>query len=99
MAQKINPTSFRLGTNQIWDSSLQIYGKSYNFYFTNFHKFLQIKNFLYRFFNFFNFLLIQEEIKISKNKLFLKIYYSYLPNSKKLKNHVFISKISNIIFQ
>ena len=50
MAQKINPISFRLGITQVWNSTLQIYGKSFSGYFLLLHKQLQIQNFIKRYF-------------------------------------------------
>lgn len=99
MAQKINPTSFRLGINQIWDSSLQTYGRSLNFYSLNIHKFLQIHDILSKFFLLHDFLFISEEIKINKSKFLLNIYYSYLPKFKKVGNYNFFKKIIKITSQ
>nr|AHX02471.1 ribosomal protein S3 [Riquetophycus sp. HSY-2014a] len=99
MAQKIHPISFRLGVVQVWNSTIQFYGKSFNQYYLILHKYLQIQNFLFRLFKKNNLLLDFQELKIKRNKICLNIYYLYLPYVKNFDNYLFFGKISKIINQ
>ena len=101
MAQKINPTNFRLGLIQVWKSYLQMYGKSFKQYFKILHKYLQIQNVIIRLFNINNFSLNHQEWKINRKKTFLNIYYSKLPKIqlKATSNNKFFTKVHKIIKQ
>lgn len=99
MAQKINPISFRLGISQVWDSTLQLYGKSYLNYFLIFHKYLQIRNILNRIFLKNNLIIDFQEWKIYKNKISLNIYYSHLFNSKQINHLNCFNKVSKTILE
>lgn len=99
MAQKINPISFRLGVIQIWNSSIQIYGKSFNQYHLILHKYLQIQKFLHKLFSKNNLLLDLQEIKIQKNKISLNIHYSYLSYKKKVINKNLFLKTFKMVNQ
>lgn len=97
MAQKINPISFRLGITQVWNSTIQVYGKSFNIYFLILQKQIQIQEYLIRFFQLNNFLLNYQEWKIHKNKIFLNVYYSLSFYSKTTRNLLFLKQLSELI--
>nr|YP_009295519.1 ribosomal protein S3 [Mastocarpus papillatus]AOL58003.1 ribosomal protein S3 [Mastocarpus papillatus] len=97
MAQKINPTSFRLGTTQVWDSTLQNYGKPLNVYSTILHKQLQIQKLLPRYFLLNDFLLNYQEWKIRQNKVLLSIYYSPLTYSQKVQSPKFLKFLPKLL--
>nr|YP_010395119.1 ribosomal protein S3 [Grateloupia elliptica]UQJ72560.1 ribosomal protein S3 [Grateloupia elliptica]UYI31675.1 ribosomal protein S3 [Grateloupia elliptica] len=86
MAQKINPISLRLGLTQVWDSTLQNYGKLCNNYATIFHKQLQIYQLLTQLFKLNSFVLGTRQFNCSENSVKLTIFYSnliYNPNLDK----------------
>ena len=97
MAQKIHPIGFRLGIIQVWKSLLQIYGKSFNQYSLLLHKYLQIQKILFRLFLKNNLMLNCQEWQISKNFIFLNIYYVYIDKSKIFINKNFINQFIKII--
>nr|YP_010164458.1 ribosomal protein S3 [Polyopes lancifolius]QRM91053.1 ribosomal protein S3 [Polyopes lancifolius] len=78
MAQKINPISLRLGLIQVWDSTLQNYGKLYINYSTILHSQLQIYQFLIHFFSFNKLLLGSKQLSHSSDKVLLNITHSNL---------------------
>ena len=78
MAQKINPISLRLGLTQVWDSTLQNYGKLYSNYTVILHKQLQIYQLLTQLFKLNNFILGTKQFNNSENSIKLTIFYSDL---------------------
>nr|YP_008963769.1 ribosomal protein S3 [Grateloupia angusta]AGO19282.1 ribosomal protein S3 [Grateloupia angusta] len=87
MAQKINPISLRLGLTQVWDSTLQNYGKLHNNYAVIFHNQLQIYKLLTQLFKLNNFALGTKQFNHSENIVKLTIFYSnliYYPNLDKI---------------
>nr|YP_010027336.1 ribosomal protein S3 [Sarcopeltis skottsbergii]QOS04457.1 ribosomal protein S3 [Sarcopeltis skottsbergii] len=92
MAQKINPISFRLGTAQVWSSTLQIYGKSFKSYFPIVNNQLKLHNFLSRYFQLNDFQLNYYEWKMYKNKTLLNIYFSPSFTNKNI-NLIFLKKL------
>nr|YP_010947455.1 30S ribosomal protein S3 [Mimica arnoldii]WGO62541.1 30S ribosomal protein S3 [Mimica arnoldii] len=82
MAQKINPVSFRLGIIQIWDSSIQFYGKSYFIYSFLLFKYLEANKLIKRVLNSKGFSLNSQDWKIGKSKTRLSIHYSSLISNK-----------------
>ena len=99
MAQEIHPIGFRLGIIQVWKSLLQIYGKSFNQYSLLLHKYLQIQRILFRIFLKSNLILNHQEWHISKNFIFLNIYYEHIDKSRIFINKKFIIKLFKIINQ
>nr|YP_009445879.1 30S ribosomal protein S3 [Betaphycus gelatinus]ATX68844.1 30S ribosomal protein S3 [Betaphycus gelatinus] len=110
MAQKINPVSFRLGTTQIWNSNLQVYGKSYKVYSLLSFQYLEIDELIKRILNFNGFSVGYQNWKIGKYKIQLSIHYSELifteKKSKlsafksifKILNNWFPGKISLVLY-
>nr|YP_009445906.1 ribosomal protein S3 [Eucheuma denticulatum]ATX68848.1 ribosomal protein S3 [Eucheuma denticulatum] len=78
MAQKINPISFRLGSAQIWNSNLQIYGKSYFIYSSLLFRYLEINNLIEKILKLKGLSMNNQEWKIGKAKIKLVICYSEL---------------------
>lgn len=99
MAQKINPISFRLGTTQIWESFLQIYGKSFKQYALLLRKYLQLQKTLIRVLNKNNFLLDKQEFKVHKKKVVMNLYYLILPDNKSVYNKIFFKEVIKIVEQ
>ena len=99
MAQKINPIAFRLGTIQIWESLLQIYGKSFKQYALLLRKHLQLQKSLVRLLYNNTFLLDKQEYKIYREKIVISIYYIVLPNKKQIYEKNFFNKIIKIVEQ
>ena len=99
MAQKVNPIIFRLGTIQIWESLLQVYGKSFKQYSLILHKCLQLQNLLIRLFKKNNLLLDKQEWKLYQNKIFLSIEYLPLLDTKKAFTKSFFERLFCIINQ
>nr|YP_010726688.1 ribosomal protein S3 [Cystoclonium purpureum f. stellatum]WDY85175.1 ribosomal protein S3 [Cystoclonium purpureum f. stellatum] len=97
MAQKINPISFRLGIVQLWNTNIQIYGKSYKFYFYIFHKYLQIYKYLTKLFYLYGFIINSQEWKLEKNKIKLHIFYSKIFFQTEVKDIIVIKKIFSLI--
>lgn len=85
MAQKINPVSFRLGISQVWNTSLQIFGKSFKQYFLVLQKYLQIQRILTRILIKNNLVLDHQEWRFYNNRIFLNIWYSHFKNEKRTK--------------
>nr|YP_010395077.1 ribosomal protein S3 [Polyopes affinis]UQJ72518.1 ribosomal protein S3 [Polyopes affinis] len=96
MAQKINPISFRLGTTRVWNSILQIYGKSFKNYFLIVNNQLNLQNFIIRYLKLNGFQLNYHEWKVHKNKTFLSIYFSPSLKNKKL-NLTNFKQLSNLL--
>nr|NP_062480.1 ribosomal protein S3 [Chondrus crispus]P48938.1 RecName: Full=Small ribosomal subunit protein uS3m; AltName: Full=Ribosomal protein S3, mitochondrial [Chondrus crispus]CAA87601.1 ribosomal protein S3 [Chondrus crispus] len=96
MAQKINPISFRLGTTQVWNSTLQIYGKSFKNYFSIVNNQLNLQNFIIRYVKLNGFQINYYEWKMHKNKTFLSIYFSPSFNNGKL-NLTNFKQLSNLL--
>lgn len=99
MAQKVNPTGFRLGTAKVWKSFIQIHGTSFNIYRTVLREYFQIQSVLFRLFHKNNFILDSQEMKIGNDIVFLNIYYLNSPSRQKLKKVKFFSNIWLIINQ
>nr|WCH57679.1 ribosomal protein S3 [Hypnea cryptica] len=77
MAQKINPTSLRLGTTQLWIFNLQCYGKSFKVYFSLLQKYIQSVLFLKKISEQMGFSLNYQQWKIKgKDSIELNIYYT-----------------------
>lgn len=96
MAQKINPISFRLGTTQVWNSILQVYGKSFKNYFPIINNQLNLQNFIIRYLKLNGFQLNYHECKIHKNKTFLSIHFSPSFNNNKF-NLTNLKQLSNLL--
>nr|AHX02495.1 ribosomal protein S3 [Schimmelmannia schousboei] len=99
MAQKINPTSLRLGTTQIWNVFFQNYGKSYHVYFKILYKHLRILEVLNQIYLKKNIIIDHKNIWYSKNQVFLNIYYTNFLFSSKINYLLFLKVISQIIFK
>nr|YP_009500463.1 ribosomal protein S3 [Gracilariopsis heteroclada]AXE43625.1 ribosomal protein S3 [Gracilariopsis heteroclada] len=99
MAKKINPTSLRLGITQVWDFTLQNYGKltSRNILYTL--KRLQLKNVITQFFNLNKFLVGEQEIWYYHNNLFLNIYFTDYIIKNCSKYPSILHSISSLIFE
>nr|WCH57943.1 ribosomal protein S3 [Hypnea marchantiae] len=77
MAQKINPTSLRLGITQLWTFNVQFYGKSFKSYFLSLHKYLKLFLFLKKISDLTGFIINYQQLKIKSQKIvLLKIYYT-----------------------
>nr|YP_010555067.1 30S ribosomal protein S3 [Kappaphycus malesianus]UYR20488.1 30S ribosomal protein S3 [Kappaphycus malesianus] len=81
MAQKINPISFRLGITRIWNSNLQIYGKSCFIYSFLFFRYLKAIKLIKRILNSNGFSIDYQNWKVGKLKVKLSIYYSNLTST------------------
>nr|YP_009511942.1 ribosomal protein S3 [Melanthalia intermedia]AXI97869.1 ribosomal protein S3 [Melanthalia intermedia] len=93
MARKINPVSFRLGALQLWDFTLQNYGKlTYNSI-LHFYKRLQIKKVINQILSLNRFLPGSKELWFYNDKLFLIIYFA---NQSFDKNKLYSPLIENI---
>nr|WCH57847.1 ribosomal protein S3 [Caulacanthus ustulatus] len=79
MAQKINPLSFRIGTIQLWNSYIQIYGKLKQPFLLILHKYLKSYTYLSRASNYIGFLIDYQEWKISKSIIKVNLYYQCFP--------------------
>nr|WCH57895.1 ribosomal protein S3 [Hypnea nidulans] len=76
MAQKINPTSLRLGITQLWSFNIQSYGKTSKSYFLSFHRYILFFFFLKKIFNLIGLVMSYQQWQIKKkNIISLKIYY------------------------
>ena len=82
MAQKINPISQKLGLIQVWQNTIQNYGKLSINYFFILQRQLQISKFLVQVFDSNFFLLAGKELFYKQNTFFFTIYYSTLLNTK-----------------
>lgn len=96
MAQKINPISFRLGTIQVWNSLLQVYGKSFKNYLPIINNQLNLQDFITRYLKLNGLQLNYYEWKTYKNKTFLNIYFSPSFNNNKL-NLTNLQQLSNLL--
>lgn len=77
MAQKINPTSVRLGISQLWMSSIQFYGKSFKSYFLLLHHYRRSFLFLKKVASATGFIINHQQWKIKKSKVIvLNIYHT-----------------------
>nr|YP_010881003.1 ribosomal protein S3 [Grateloupia cornea]WIA66122.1 ribosomal protein S3 [Grateloupia cornea] len=81
MAQKINPVSLRLGLTQVWDSTLQNYGKLHNNYSVILHDQLQIHQLLTQLFKLNKLILGTKQFNYSENIIKLTAFYSDLDRS------------------
>nr|WCH57631.1 ribosomal protein S3 [Hypnea wynnei] len=98
MAQKINPTSLRLGISQLWTSNIQFYGKSFKLYFFLFHYCIKSFIFLKRISNSIGFLIHYQQLKIKKyNPIILNIYYTQPFFVLKADSTRFYNKIQNTL--
>nr|AYR06679.1 ribosomal protein S3 [Rhodogorgon sp.] len=75
MAQKINPLSFRLGLLQIWNSTLQRYGKLFTPYILMNYRKKQVVNFLIRCLDNKELILSKIEFIILNHKIVINITY------------------------
>nr|WCH57967.1 ribosomal protein S3 [Calliblepharis sp.] len=101
MAQKINPTSLRLGILQLWTSNIQFYGNSFRVYFLLFHNYLKLYWFLKKLSNLEGYGIIYQKWKITKFGIKLNIYYTklfFLSDQNFIKFYKNIYKILNKIF-
>lgn len=96
MAQKTNPTSFRLGIIQVWNSTLQFYGRSFKSYFSVVKEQLKLKDFITRYLQLNGFQLNYHEWRTYKNKTFLNIYFSPSFNNKKF-NLICLKNLFNLV--
>nr|WCH57799.1 ribosomal protein S3 [Hypnea spinella] len=77
MAQKINPTSARLGISQLWAYNTQFYGKSFKSYFLLFHYYMQSFWFLKKISNATGFIINHQKWKITQYAdIVVNIYYT-----------------------
>nr|WOA02282.1 ribosomal protein S3 [Gloiopeltis furcata] len=98
MAQKTNPISFRLGSTRVWDSTLQVYGKSYSNYFLPLHSYLASKSYLQRHFSFNTFAPEIYELEFRKNAMLVNIRNSHLVNFSYCLPHKTSNKITDKFF-
>lgn len=88
MAQKINPISLRLGLTQVWDSTLQNYGKLYSNYSVILHDQLQIHQLLTQLFKLNKLILGTKQFNHSENTTKLIIFYSDLTHYPNLDRSI-----------
>nr|WCH57919.1 ribosomal protein S3 [Hypnea nidifica] len=102
MAQKINPTSVRLGISQLWLSNIQFYGKSFKLYFLSFHYYLRSFLFLRKVSNIMGFIIYHQQWKITKlGSIVLNLYYGqsfFVLDKNFLEFYKKIQKTFNILF-
>nr|YP_010199886.1 ribosomal protein S3 [Gracilariopsis tenuifrons]UAD89946.1 ribosomal protein S3 [Gracilariopsis tenuifrons] len=99
MAKKINPISLRLGLTQVWDFTLQNYGKLISWYILLLLKQLQLKKVVSQIFNLNKFLVGEQEYWYYHNKLFLNIYFTDNIVKNQDKYSLILKKISLLIFE
>nr|WCH57703.1 ribosomal protein S3 [Hypnea musciformis] len=102
MAQKINPTSLRLGTTQLWVFNIQSYGKPFKTYFSLLQKYLQSVLFLRKVSESTGFCLNYQQWKVKrKDSIELNIYYTqsfFILNKNFIKFCVKLENTLNKIF-
>nr|YP_004062184.1 ribosomal protein S3 [Gracilariophila oryzoides]ADR03200.1 ribosomal protein S3 [Gracilariophila oryzoides] len=99
MAKKINPISLRLGLTQVWDFTLQSYGKLISWHILLLLKQLQLKKVVAQIFNLNKFLVGEQEFWYYHNKLFLNIYFTdHIVKNQKKYSFIF-KKIALLIFE
>nr|WCH57871.1 ribosomal protein S3 [Catenella fusiformis] len=97
MAQKINPTSFRLGITQLWNSNFQVYDKTFSFYTYILHEHLKVYSVLSKLFFLNGFLLNYQEWKFDKSKVKINIFYSVVPFNDKDSKSLFFQKLPRMV--
>nr|WCH57655.1 ribosomal protein S3 [Hypnea sp.] len=100
MAQKINPTSLRLGILQLWMLNIPFYGKSFKPFFLLYHNYLNSYKFLKKLFNLNGFTIIHQQWKIQGSNIKLNIYYTklFFSNCNYFKFYKLIYKILDKLF-
>nr|AEX37513.1 ribosomal protein S3 [Gracilariopsis lemaneiformis] len=99
MAKKINPISLRLGLTQVWDFTLQNYGKLISWYVLLLLKQLQLKKVVTQIFNINKFLVGDQEFWYYHNNLFFNIYFTDHIIKNPNKYSLILKNISLLIFE
>lgn len=97
MAQKINPISFRLGVTHLWTLTFQTYGKTLKFYTHFFHQYLLIYRLLNKIFLLNNYLVINQEWKITKSNVIINVLYSKTPFENINKSIHFLRGLTDLL--
>nr|UAD89794.1 ribosomal protein S3 [Gracilaria salicornia] len=74
MARKVNPISLRLGLTQVWNLTIQNYGKLNYCYMSSFLQYWRTRNIIAKILKFNKFLINDKELWYINNTLFLNIY-------------------------
>nr|WCH57823.1 ribosomal protein S3 [Hypnea edeniana] len=98
MAQKINPTSVRLGISQLWASNIQFYGKSFKSYFLLVHYYIRAFFLLKKISNVTGFVINHQQWRIKKSTtISLNLYYSQSFFSSNRDFIEFYKKVQNTL--